>query len=129
MSPGCLRNRALSFGDVSPVRTLISGIRTVTPSCFAIFEIPTKGDRRLRSTSAASAFSGERYTTLHPRSAVGGVFIISLSRHHRNAVSVLPVAVGAKINVDSPQAIARQHSIWGALGASNTALNHFAVMG
>ena len=83
----------------------------------------------MRSTSAASAFSGERYTTLHPPSASAAVRIINLSRHHRNAVSVLPVPVGANINVDSPRAIAGHPSTCGAVGASNTARNHFAVIG
>ncbi len=69
MSPGCFRNRARSFCGVSPVRTLISGIRTATPSRCAIFAMPTSGDRRFRSTSAASAFSGDRYTTRQPCSA------------------------------------------------------------
>src|ERR1700677_3610684 len=133
MSPGCLRKRARSFCEVSPVRTLISGIRTLTPSRLAIFAIPTRGDRRLRSTSAARAFRGDRYTTRHPRSAsapdASPDRIINLSRHHRNAVSVLPVPVGASISVDSPRAIAGHPSTCGAVGLSNTARNHFAVMG
>jgi hypothetical protein len=39
---------------------------------------------------------------------------ISRLRHHRNAVSVLPLPVGARISVDSPRAIAGQPSCCGA---------------
>ena len=36
---------------------------------------------------------------------------------HRNAVSVLPLPVGARISVDSPRAIAGQPSVCGGVGA------------
>ena len=41
---------------------------------------------------------------------------ISLSRHHRNAVSVLPLPVGAKMSVQSPPAIAGQPSCCARVG-------------
>ena len=48
---------------------------------------------------------------------------------HRNAVSVLPLPVGARISVDSPRAIAGQPSVCGGVGASNEARNHSATAG
>ena len=51
------------------------------------------------------------------------------SRHQRNAVSVLPVPVGARISVLSPRAIAGQPSRCGAVGCSKTARNQAAVTG
>jgi len=48
---------------------------------------------------------------------------------HRNAVSVLPLPVGARISVDSPRAIAGQPSFCGGVGASNDAVNHSATAG
>src|SRR5690242_12720456 len=94
-----------------------------------MFAIPTNGERRLRSTSTANAFNGEMYTTRQPGSDVGEVRIMSLSTHHRNAVSVFPVPVGARMSVESPRAIAGQPCTCGAVGLSNTARNHAAVTG
>ena len=54
---------------------------------------------------------------------------MSRSRHQRNAVSVLPVPVGARIRVFSPRAIAGQPSRCGAVGCSKTARNQAAVTG
>src|SRR5215471_6475855 len=48
---------------------------------------------------------------------------------HRNAVSVLPLPVGARISVESPRAIAGQPSACGAVGAANDARNHSATAG
>ena len=47
----------------------------------------------------------------------------------RNAVSVLPLPVGARINVDSPRAIAGHPSVWGGVGAENDARNHSETAG
>ena len=47
------------------------------------------------------------------RFAAGAGVNISRSRHQRNAVSVLPLPVGARISVDSPRAIAGQPSVCG----------------
>ncbi len=54
---------------------------------------------------------------------------MSRSRHQRNAVSVLPLPVGARISVFSPRAMAGQPSRWGAVGCSKTARNQEAVSG
>src|SRR5262249_43985564 len=48
---------------------------------------------------------------------------------HRNAVSVLPLPVGARISVDSPRAIAGHPSACGGVGASNDARNQSATAG
>lgn len=60
---------------------------------------------------------------------VAGSPSISLLRHQRNAVRVLPVPVGARMRVDSPRAMAGQPSRCGAVGLSKTARNQAAVMG
>ena len=52
------KQRALLLRTVSPVRTAIAGSRTATPARRAMFAMPASGERRLRSTSTASAFSG-----------------------------------------------------------------------
>ena len=48
---------------------------------------------------------------------------------HRNAVSVLPLPVGARMSVDSPRAIAGQPLVCGGVGAANDARNHSATAG
>jgi len=48
---------------------------------------------------------------------------------HKNAVSVLPLPVGARINVDSPREIAGQPRFCGAVGSANTASNHSLTAG
>ncbi len=48
---------------------------------------------------------------------------------HKNAVSVLPLPVGARISVDSPRAIAGQPSVWGGVGAENDARNQSETAG
>lgn len=54
--------------------------------------------------------------------------IINLSMHHRDAASVLPVPVGARIRFDSPRAIAGHPCPCATVGTANTALNHSAVI-
>ena len=49
--------------------------------------------------------------------------------HHRKAVSVLPLPVGARMSVDSPRAIAGQPCVCGGVGAANDARNHSATAG
>ena len=49
--------------------------------------------------------------------------------HHRKAVRVLPLPVGARIRVESPRAIAGQPCACGGVGASNEARNHSATAG
>ncbi len=59
MSGGVVPSLRRSAGLVSPDRrpTVTSG--TVTSSRSAVWRMPVSGARRLRSTSTASAFSGE----------------------------------------------------------------------
>ena len=91
--------------------------------------MPASGARRFRSTSTASAFSGETYRT-RQRSLRGGAGVnINRLRHQRNAVSVFPLPVGARISVDSPRAIAGQPSCCGFVGASNALVNHARTAG
>ena len=79
--------------------------------------MPASGARRLRSTSTASALSGDRYSTRQRASRGGTGANISRSRQARNAVSVLPVPVGARMSVDCAAAIAGQPCRWGRVGA------------
>lgn len=51
------------------------------------------------------------------------------SMAHKNAASVLPLPVGARISVDSPRAIAGQPFACGGVGAANDARNHSATAG
>ena len=57
--------------------------------------MPVNGVRRLRSTSTASAFSGDTYNTRVPAPAGRGSDEARRSMAHRNAASVLPEPVGA----------------------------------
>src|SRR5262245_2973664 len=91
--------------------------------------MPASGTRRLRSTSTASALSGETYTTRHRLSREGAGSNISRFRHHRNAARVLPVPVGARISVDSARAIAGQPSCCGRVGAGNVVENQERTAG
>ena len=54
---------------------------------------------------------------------------ISRSMHQRNAASVLPLPVGARMSVESPPAMAGQPSACGGVGAANDARNHSATAG
>ena len=58
------------------------------------------------------------------RDGGGDGFRASRSRHHRNAASVLPLPVGAWINVCRPVEIDAQPPSWAAVGASNADSNH-----
>ena len=108
MSAGSRWNRVRSAAGVSPVRIDIAGTWWGTPAAAARWAMPASGARRLRSTSTASAFSGERYRTRQRASRGGTGANISRSRQARNAVSVLPVPVGARMSVDWPVAITGQ---------------------
>src|SRR3954468_6198268 len=107
----------------------IAGVKKASPAASASCAMPASGARRLRSTSTASAFSGETYRT-RQRALFGGAGVnIRRLRHHRKAVSVLPLPVGARMRVDSPSAIAGQPSACGRVGASKAELNHMRVAG
>ena len=49
--------------------------------------------------------------------------------HHRKAVSVFPLPVGARMSVDSPRAIAGHPCVCGGVGAANDARNQSATAG
>ena len=59
MSGGVRPNARRSSGGVSPVRMPTSTGGRARPSRCAACRMPTSGERRLRSTSTASALSGE----------------------------------------------------------------------
>jgi hypothetical protein len=129
MSAGSRLKRARSVCGVSPVRTAIAGNTYVSPRFCAAWPIPARGARRFRSTSTASAFSGEMYSA-RQRFAFGGSGAnISRSRHQRNALSVLPLPVGARISVDSPRAMAGQPRACGRVGSPNVSANHARTAG
>ena len=73
MSAGSRWNRARSLAGVSPVRIDIAGTWNGTPCAVATWAMPASGARRLRSTSTASALSGDRYSTRHRASRSGAV--------------------------------------------------------
>ena len=54
----------------------------------------------------------------------GGGVVTSRSMPQRNAASVLPEPVGARISVCSPAAMAGQPCAWAAVGAGNEVANH-----
>ena len=59
MSAGARANARRSLAGVSPERTATRTCGTGIPSRVAACPMPTSGERRLRSTSTASAFNGE----------------------------------------------------------------------
>ncbi len=89
--------------------------------------MPVSGARRLRSTSTASALSGETYSTRQRCLAGGMASRVSLSNAHRKAASVLPDPVGAMTNALSPAEIACQAPCCACVGAAKTSSNHVRV--
>jgi hypothetical protein len=129
MSADSRRNLARSPGGVSPVRIAMSGIVTGTPMRLAALAMPVSGARRFRSTSTASALSGEMYSTRHRSLRGGAGSNIRRFRHQRNAASVFPLPVGARMSVDSPRAIAGHPSCWGLVGPGKDEPNHSRTAG
>lgn len=84
---------------VSPVRIATTGSTKGSPRRSAARWMPISGARRFFSTSNARARSGEMYNTLVRLALSGGAVVTSPSIEERNAVSVLPLPVGAQINV------------------------------
>ena len=125
MSGGLLTSLRRSSAAVSPVRTPTCTSLIPTPSRWAACRTPVSGDRRFRSMSTASAFSGETYSTRQrSRGSSGGGAETSRSIAHRNAASVLPEPVGATTSVLSPLPIAVQACAWAGVGSANEATNH-----
>ncbi len=114
-------------GGVSPERTPTLMAGAGTPSRSAMRVIPVSGVRRLRSTSTASAFSGDTYSTRVPAVAGRGSLAARRSMAHRNAASVLPEPVGAMTRVLAPSAMADHASAWAGVGDSKVPVNHSRV--
>ncbi len=135
MSGGLVRRRRRSAGVVSPVRMPTAIGAAGTPSSAAAAVMPARGRRRLRSTSAPRALSGEMYRTRTPRPrgcwtgrrsagmAPAGAAspgagsspraICATGRERwsmadRKAARVLPEPVGAMTRAFSPRPIASQ---------------------
>ena len=125
-SGGLAISSRLRAGGVSPERTptLICGADCPRRSAMRV--MPVSGVRRLRSTSTASAFSGDTYRTRVPVPAGRGS-AASRSIAHRNAANVFPDPVGAMTSVLSPSAIADHASACASVGAAKVPLNHSLV--
>lgn len=91
--------------------------------------MPASGARKFFSTSNARARNGETYSTRVRSAAVGGGVDTSSLIDHKNAVSVLPLPVGAQISVCSRAAMRGQPAAWGAVGCGNDDANHSATAG
>src|SRR5262249_32031935 len=88
------------------------------------------GERRLRSMSTASAFSGETYSTRQRRfGSAGGGAAASRSIAHKNAESVLPEPGGAMTRGSSPLLMARHACARAWVGTANAPSNHARVAG
>ena len=114
MSAPSRANTRRSAGGVSPERTR-DGDRPAAscPRARPTAPMPVSGDRRLRSTSTASALSGETYSTRQRVPGVGrrrrGDQLVDADR---NAARVLPEPVGATTRVCRPWPIASQAPAW-----------------
>ncbi len=132
MSVGCLAKARRSCAGVSPERTPTRTLGAGSPRRRAAPAIPTSGERRLRSTSTASAFSGETYSTRHVSgggSASSVARELSRSRAQRKADSVLPEPVGATTRVCSPEAIASHACSCALVGPAKAPVNQARVAG
>ena len=130
MSGGVRASRRRSSAGVSPDRTPTRMSGSGRPSRVAACRMPTRGARRLRSTSTARAFIGETYSTRHRRAeSVGSASEASRSIDQRKAARVLPDPVGATTSALRPAPIASHAPVWAAVGAWNDASNHACVAG
>src|SRR5260221_7350089 len=125
MSAGVFEKRRRSLAGVSPVRIATVGSRTPSPRRSAAWPMPAMGERRLRSTSTASAFNGETYTTRQPRPGAW----MRASIAERNAASVLPDPVGAMRSVLSPCLMTGQACACAGVGSGNEVRNHSRTAG
>lgn len=92
-----------------------------------VLAIPTRGERKLRSTSAARAFRGEMYSTRQRCAAVGGGVDMMRSMDHRKAARVFPLPVGATTRAWSPFAAASHAPCCAAVGRSKASENQVRV--
>ena len=130
MSGGRVTSRRRSGAGVSPVRipTVTSGV--ASPRRAAACRMPTSGARRLRSTSTASALSGDMYSTRQRwRGSAGGSAAYRRSRDHKKAARVLPDPVGATTSASRPDVAAAQAPTWAAVGSAKAPVNHARVAG
>src|SRR5262245_24812878 len=129
MSGGVRAKRRRSSAGVSPVRiaTEISGSGAPAPAAAA--RRPASGERRLRSMSAASALSGETYSTRRRSRAGTGGAAASRSIADRNAASVLPEPVGATTRTSRRSPIGGQPPACAGVGVAKVASNHARVSG
>ena len=123
MSGGVRAMRCRSAAGVSAVRIAVRTVPVCCPMSRATRSIPTRGARRFRSTSAASARSGEMYSTRQPNPGSA----TSPSSAQRNAASVLPDPVGETTRVSDPVAIESQACTCTAVGAAKAWLNQTRV--
>ena len=92
--------------------------------------MPVRGLRRLRSTSTASALSGDTYSTRQRLwGSAGGGVEVSWSSAARNAARVLPEPVGATTSTSEPSPMARHAPAWAAVGAEKAPVNQPLVAG
>src|SRR5690606_586415 len=130
MSGGLTASLRRSSAGVSPDRIPTRTSGSGRPRRRAACRMPVSGARRLRSTSTASAFSGETYSTRQRRRASSGTGPVARrSSDHRNAARVLPEPVGATTRVLSPLAIESQAPDWAGVGAAKAPENQSRVAG
>ena len=130
MSGGFVANARRSFGGVSPVRMPTRDVGQLAARAgSAACRMPTSGERRLRSTSVASALSGETYRTRQRCDGVVGPLARSSrpSSAQRNAARVLPEPVGATTSAWSPPATAVHAPTCAVVGSANAPVNQVLV--
>ncbi len=118
-----------SLAGVSPVRMATVGWRRVIPSRSAARPTPNSGERRFFSTSKARARSGEMYSTRVAAFGAGGSLVTRRSMLARNAVSVLPLPVGAHTRVCAPDTMAGHPCACAGVGSGNEAENQARTAG
>ncbi len=129
MSDGSRAKLRRWSAGVSPERTATVIAGGSNPSRAASFRMPTSGDRRLRSTSTASAFNGDTYSTRQRFSLSGTGSVASRSSAQRKADNVLPEPVGATTRVCRPELIDSHAPAWAAVGVEKLPRNQLAVAG
>ena len=104
-----------SLCGVSPLRVITRGSCHGSSASWKTVLRSAIGDRRLRWMSLLRAFSGETYNT--EVVSCGQTPLISWSKGHKKAASVLPVPVGAVTRRLWPATIWGHVSAWVAVGA------------
>ena len=126
-SGGRRNNRRRSPASVSPLRTRTAMSGNAAPDASKRARISAMGTSRLARMSLPSAFNGETYNT---RVAPGRhAPVANALIAHKNAVSVLPLPVGAATNRCSPAAMRGQHRAWTSVGAPKASANQRPTWG